>query len=76
MAKSNNNRIFDDDEQKDIENIQTRVEIGGKVESTEEINDKKALKFIQGIVKEYEDYVTVLNRRKSDFSFHWSYRVR
>jgi hypothetical protein len=46
-----------------------RVEVGGKIETIEEINPKKALKLLRGLIKDYEDYQTVPNRRKSDFHF-------
>ena len=46
-----------------------RVEVGGKIETIEEINPKKALKLLRGLIKEYEDYLTVPNRRKADFHF-------
>ena len=46
-----------------------RVEVGGKIETIEEIKPKKALKLLRGLIKEYEDYLTVPNRRKADFHF-------
>lgn len=57
------------DESSEIEGKITRIEIGGKVDEIEEITDKKAVKQIRNIIKEYIDYVTVPNRRKSDLSF-------
>lgn len=51
-----------------FENLQTKIEIGGKVLS-EEITPKKALKHIRSIIEEYEDYITVPNRRQSDVIF-------
>ena len=51
-----------------IDNLQTKIEIGGKEETSEEITPKKALKHIRSIIKEYEDYLTVPNRRQADFT--------
>ena len=48
---------------------ESRIKIGDKVESIEDISPKKALKELKGILDEYEDYLTVPNRRKSDLSF-------
>ena len=50
-----------------FENLQTRIEIGGKEHSSDEITPKKALKHIRSIIDEYEDYLTVPNRRQADF---------
>ena len=50
-----------------FENLQTRIEIGGKEQSSDEITPKKAQKHIRSIIAEYEDYLTVPNRRQSDF---------
>ena len=67
MSELNENDYQDD--QPDLERRRTRIEIGGEVESIEEINDKKALKHIRNIIKDFEDYVSVPSRRKSDFNF-------
>lgn len=48
---------------------ESRIKIGDKVESLEDITPKKALKELKGIMSEYEDYLTVPNRRKSDSAF-------
>ena len=48
---------------------ESRIKIGDKVESIEDISPKKALKELKGILDEYEDYLTVPNRRKSDLCF-------
>ncbi len=64
---------LDNDEQAEetltFENLQTKIEIGGKELQTEEITPKKALKHIRTIIDEYEDYITVPNRRQSDAIF-------
>jgi len=46
-----------------------RIEISGQVKTIEEIKPKKALKLLRGLIKDYEDYLTVPNRRKTDFHF-------
>ena len=64
---------LDNDEQAEetltFENLQTKIEIGGKELQTEEITPKKALKHIRTIIEDYEDYLTVPNRRQSDVCF-------
>ncbi|MFW9922455.1 MAG: hypothetical protein ACFFDW_04105 [Candidatus Thorarchaeota archaeon] len=57
------------EETSEYENSRVRIEIDGKIDVSEEINDKKALRHIKNVVKDYEDYLTVLNRRKSDANF-------
>ena len=47
----------------------SRIKIGDKIESLEYVSPKKALKELKGILNDYEDYLTVPNRRKSDLSF-------
>jgi len=64
---------LDNDEQAEetltFENLQTKIEIGGKELQTEEITPKKALRHIRTIIDDYEDYLTVPNRRQSDAIF-------
>ncbi len=57
------------DLENDLETKQTRIEVGGHVETYDDISPKKALKQLRSIIKDYEDYQTVPNRRKTDFQF-------
>lgn len=61
------------DESKDLEreseSQQTHIEVGGHVETIDEINPKKALKQLRNSIKDYDDYQTVPNRRKTDLQF-------
>lgn len=65
MSEHENNDV----EESEIESRQTRVEIGGQVNILEEETPKIALKQLRNTIKDYEDYLTVPNRRKSDLNF-------
>jgi len=47
----------------------SQVEISGTILTAEEMTPKKALKQLRSVVNEYEDYVTVQSRRKTDKYF-------
>jgi len=66
MAEHRNNETTEGEEP---EAKPKRVEVSGKIETLEEISPKKALKSLRGLIKDYEDYLTVPNRRKADFHF-------
>ena len=73
LMEENQMSNLDNDEQTEetltFENLQTKIEIGGKEVQSEEITPKKALKHIRTIIDEYVDYQTVPNRRQSDIIF-------
>ncbi len=66
MAEFRNN---DSGEEEQLEARPKRIEVGGQIETIEDISPKKALKLLRGLIKDYEDYLTVPNRRKTDFHF-------
>ncbi|MHA1367740.1 MAG: hypothetical protein ACTSP5_15215, partial [Candidatus Heimdallarchaeota archaeon] len=51
------------------EKPESRIKIGDKIVSLEDVSPKKALKELKGILNDYEDYLTVPNRRKSDLTY-------
>ena len=61
--------INSDEQDIETEMPKSRIKIGDKIESLEDVSPKKALKELKGILDDYEDYLTVPNRRKSDLSF-------
>jgi hypothetical protein len=65
MSEQENNEM----DESEVESRQARVEIGGQVNVLEEVTPKKALKQLRNTIKDYEDYLTVPNRRKSDSNF-------
>ncbi|NHJ39002.1 MAG: hypothetical protein FK731_03145 [Asgard group archaeon] len=65
MSEQENNDV----EESGIETKQARIEIGDQVNVLEEETPKIALKQLRNTIKDYEDYITVPNRRKSDFAF-------
>lgn len=67
MSELNNDEPLE--ETVEFESTTTRVEIDGKVEVSEEVTAKKAMKHLRSIVKDYIDYLTVPNRRKTDLNF-------
>ncbi|NHJ85069.1 MAG: hypothetical protein FK734_06380 [Asgard group archaeon] len=70
MANLRNDDLDDDEESlSSLGPRQSRIKIGERVDTIDEINPKKALKNLHGSIKDYEDYQTVPNRRKTDAIF-------
>ncbi len=67
MSDLRNNEVEEQGEK--IEPTRSQVEIGGTIITTEEITPNKALKQLRNVVGEYEDYVSVQSRRKTDKLF-------
>ena len=58
-----------DEKDSESESQQARIEVGGHVETFEEVSPKRALKQLRSVIKDFEDYQTVPNRRKTDSQF-------
>lgn len=67
MVKDMVDQNINSEEQSEVHEVaESRIKIGDKTESIEDISPKKALKELKSVFKDYEDYITVPNRRKTD----------